>query len=202
VKVLGLDLSSKPGYALLDEGKLTHLGTLFKLKDTVSNSVESEHLPDFHLMAVAECVGLAVRQLLLEWQPDLVFIEQSNQGSGMSSMKGQEFIHFAVLQQIKANGYGLRVNYVYSSSWRSACGLKMTKEQRAHNKLVKAGAARGKIRPKHLAVQWANQTFGLSLLMKDEDAADAIGIAYGGYEIWKRKLSAGKDKTPVEQAFT
>lgn len=202
MKILGLDLSSKPGYALMEEGRLINHGTLFNLKSKLTPSPAAVHLPDYALQDLAWLVASNIRGLLLDNQPDLIFIEQSNQGSGMSSMKGQEFIHFAVLDAIRKLSCDLKTHYVYSSSWRSACGIKMTKEQRAHNKLVKTKQARGKIRSKHLAVQWANEKFGLSLLMKDEDAADAIGIAYGGHEIWKRKGTTPDQKVSIDQAFT
>jgi hypothetical protein len=75
-----------------------------------------------------------------------------------------------------------KIRYIDTSRWRNICGQHMSKEQRKHNKDVKDGKIRGKITAKHLAVLWCNSKYGLNLLMKDEDAADAISLAWAWAE--------------------
>jgi hypothetical protein len=88
------------------------------------------------------------------------------------------------------------VVYLSCSAWRSTLGLQMTKEDRRNNaklskakktaelygtKLDKAAlGVKGKVTRKHLAIRFVNNLFGLSLLVKDNDQADAIclGVAY------------------------
>jgi Holliday junction resolvasome RuvABC endonuclease subunit len=59
---------------------------------------------------------------------------------------------------------------------------KLSKAKRAAaesgTKLDKAALGiRGKVTKKHLAVKYVNDTYGLSLRMSENDAADAIGLA-------------------------
>lgn len=87
--------------------------------------------------------------------------------------------------------------YVSSSEWRKAINLRLDAEQRRNNaRLSKAkkwaqemkqpisvakkkfGVA-GKVTKKHLAVAYVNGRFGTSLLMKDNDRADAICLGCG-----------------------
>lgn len=200
---LGLDLSSKPGWAVTeDSSRLIGHGTYFDIKKDIVDKPLYHRVPEYRLLDIADSVATAVKFLILEYNPDLIFIEQSNQGAGMSAMKGQEFIHGAVLDKLRCLGQENKTHYVYSSTWRSCCGQKMTKEQKQHNKMVKEGSAKGKIRSKHVAVQWANQKFELSLLMKDEDAADAIGIACGGFANWKRLQDVAASIPDLDKVFT
>lgn len=195
---LGLDLSTKPGYALIEDGvKLIKYGTMFDLQRKLEpNGLDA----DYDLMDRSLEVAREVVAFVRQHQVDLISIEQSNQGFGLVSMKSQEFIHFAVLQELRNAGYQDKVAYILSPTWQSLTFGKMTKEQKAHNKAVREGTARGKITKKHQAVQWANKTFGLSLLMKDEDTADAIGIAYGG---WKRHVDRlSTPKPDLDKIFT
>ena len=141
-------------------------------------------LGDFALLKSA--IGLADRlmQLVAQYAPDRIYIEQTNGGRFRTSQKQLEFIHCAFLQRL-IEQHNL-VRYVDTSRWRSMLNIKLTKDQRKHNKLVKIKQARGKITPKHLAVIWANETYGLTLLKKDHDIADALCIATYGYCVESR----------------
>ena len=74
------------------------------------------------------------------------------------------------------------IKYVRTQSWRSAVDLKMTNDDKEHNKLVKEGKARGKIGKKHLSVRMVNSLFGLKLKLKDNDIADSILIGLSAYK--------------------
>lgn len=195
---LGLDLSTKPGFALIEDGvKLIKYGTMFELQRKLEpNGLDA----DYDLMDRSLEVAAQIVNFVKENHADLIVIEQSNQGRGLTSMKSQEFIHFAVLQKLREAGLQDKVSYIYGATWQSLSFGKMTKEQKDHNKMVRDGKARGRIKKKHQAVQWVNKTFGLKLLMKDEDTADAIGIAYGG---WKRHVSRPTTPEPdLDKLFT
>jgi Holliday junction resolvasome RuvABC endonuclease subunit len=155
----------------------------FKPK-TPSNFAE-----DFLFIEKAEIVADYVKTLLTQYQVDVIAIEQTNGSRNRTTQKFLEFIHFAVLATIdreccRSN----KVVYVDSSKWRSICGQYMNKDQCKHNQKVRDKKAipmelcgikaSGKITKKHLSVAWVNQKFGLHLKLKDNDAADAISMAY------------------------
>lgn len=128
-------------------------------------------------------MGQEVYKLLVEHNPDLIVIEQTNLGRSRTDQKQLEFIHYEVLRRIIDMERERQVRYVDTSRWRSVLQIKLSKEQRSHNRLVKAKAARGKVTSKHLAVAWANDEYDLQLLKKDHDIADAIALATFGQTI-------------------
>lgn len=184
----------------MDDGmNLVSHGTAFRLASIIPRTPAWDHLQDFMFQDLALAVARHVGQLITDHNPDLIAIEQTNQGRSRTTQKELEFIHFAVLAEARRLGVQYKITYIDSSGWRSLCEQKMTKAQKDHNKAVKAKTARGKIKGKHLAVAWANQKFGLKLLMKDEDAADAIGVAYGA---WKRAQQTRVGKIDVDALFS
>lgn len=186
MKILGLDLSTHVGYAVLKDGQLLEYGTehVQKFKEEPLNSAR---VPDYEKVRTAQNVASFALSKATLYNVDLVIIEQTNAGRFRGPQKELEFIHYAVINAFQnhlwANKHdAMSVKYIDTSKWRSLLGIKLTKEQRLHNKAVKAKVknVRGKITPKHLAVAWVNQTYGLELLQKDHDAADAICMATCG----------------------
>lgn len=130
-------------------------------------------------------------ELVIRFQPDVVIIEETNLGKSRYAQKTLEFIHKSLLFQLRA--FPGKVIYFSSSSWRQALGLTMTKEDKKNNARLskakkyatemgvkldkKALGVRGKINKKHLALRYVNDTFNLTLKVKDNDAADAICLA-------------------------
>jgi len=172
VRILGLDVSSKTGYAVLEDGKLLEKGL------AKSPAVEyDDREQDFGALARAEAMCEKIAKLIVKYKPDAIAIEQTNAGKFRTSQKLLEFTHCLILRWVNGQEMALKVRYIDTSKWRSGLGIKLTKEQRVHNKAVKAKAARGKVTPKHLAVAWANKEYGLDLLQKDHDIADAIACA-------------------------
>lgn len=172
MKILGLDVSSKTGFAVLDDGKLVETG-LLKSPAIELPDVEA----DFSALARAEVMCEKIAKLIIKYRPDAIAIEQTNAGKFRTSQKLLEFTHCLTIRWINGQDMTKRVRYIDTSKWRSGLGIKLTKEQRTHNKAVKAKTARGKVTPKHLAVAWANKTYTLDLLQKDHDIADAIALA-------------------------
>jgi len=195
MRVLGLDLSTKMGWAVVSieetgTPRIWGIGT-----EEVPAPPDSG--PEYEPVDRAALVAKEVEKLINSFNPGSVFIEQTNAGSFRDAQRQLEFIHCTVLQVLDRMGFRGLVGYVDTSRWRSFHGLKMTKDQKAHNKSVKQGgpavvARKGKITWKHLAVDWANEKFGLSLKMKDNDQADALAVALYGIST----LNANKSWTP------
>lgn len=174
MKILGLDISSKTGFAVLNDGKLVDRGLI------KSPAVEyDDREPDFGILARADGMVKQLGKLILKNSPDAIAIEQTNAGKFRTSQKGLEFTHCLLLSWLSHpdHDYIKRTRYIDTSKWRSGLGIKLTKDQRKHNERVRDKLARGKVTPKHLAVAWANETYGIDLLQKDHDIADAIALA-------------------------
>jgi Holliday junction resolvasome RuvABC endonuclease subunit len=186
MKVLGLDLSTKPGWAFKEDDQPFVFGAI-KLDHPVISYGDYPWSYD----KASEVMASMLFEIVLRFKPDVVVIEETNLGKSRYAQKTLEFIHKALLARLRDwNG---KVIYLSSSSWRQALGLQMSKEDKKNNaKLSKAKklasesgmkldkkalGVRGKINKKHLALRYVNETYGLALKVKDNDAADAICLA-------------------------
>lgn len=187
---IGLDLSTNSGIAVLNEN-----GTLVHLSDVSTENVDLTHdLAEYNMLRAARAIASRICKKIKAYAPDLIVIEQTNLGRARGSQKTLEFVHAQVLDMLEVMGWDKKVIYVDTSAWRREIGLKLSKEQRDHNKSlssrkskVKAKGIRftnkkghGKITWKHLSVEWANAKFGLDLKLVDNDKADAIALALYG----------------------
>jgi Holliday junction resolvasome RuvABC endonuclease subunit len=191
MKVLGLDVSTKTGFAVISGGTLIEKGLIQTPAVIMENRVE-----DFSTLRRAEVMAQDIMRLIVRHQPDLICIEQTNAGRFRGAQKQLEFIHCLILFYLcneQMGNYGDCLRYVDTSKWRSTLGVKLSKDQRKHNKNVKSKVARGKITPKHLAVAWANEKYGLFLKLKDNDQADAIALATFGHLNGLKPLSVNFD---------
>lgn len=174
-KIIGLDISTKTGFAVVEDGKLLSYG-LLKIPST-----QNKRLPDIEMYERASKAVSSIAKTISESSADLIFAEQTNAGKFRSSQKQLEFIHCLLIQTLVSTDKIDNLYYVDTSRWRSELNVRLSKDQRKHNKAVKEKTAKGKITPKHLAVMWANNMFNLNLKIKDNDIADAIALAYFGY---------------------
>lgn len=182
MKILGLDVSTKTGYAVISDGNLLEEGLL-----KADEVIYDDRVEDFALLTRATIMVGKILEVIKLHKPDMIFVEQTNAGKFRSSQKQLEFIHCVLLDELyqissPENDYVRVLRYVDTSQWRSNLGIKLSKDERKHNKKVKSKEARGKITPKHLTVRWANSTYGLALKLKDNDRADAIALATFGYK--------------------
>lgn len=179
MKTLGLDISStRTGYAVIIDGVLIHKGLITGIKPDCPNVVE-----DFVFIQRAQFMANEILKIITSVWPDNIVIEQTNLGNSRTDQKLLEFVHYAVLSRILEVGKRDITRYVDTSRWRSVLQIKLNAVQRAHNKNVKAKLSKGKVTPKHLAVEWANATYKLDLLKKDHDIADAIALATYGQQV-------------------
>src|ERR1700722_20413351 len=170
MKILGLDLSTHVGYAILDDSKIAAHGTKHLEDIKIAEKVGDYrgHIPDYNIIADAKLNAEWIRLTILSYQIDIVVIEQTNGGGFRTTQKQLEFIHYAVLDMLWSEYQfdHLIVKYIDTSKWRQLVGIKMTKEQLKHNRKCTAGTAKGRVTKKHLAVAWANEKYGLKLLKK------------------------------------
>lgn len=176
MKVLGLDLSTKTGYAVFYKGKLIDYGRLAKVE------IEDFNVNDYpnkspkypkNIIIAAETVADQVMILVNKVKPDKIVIENSVKGRNRHTQRFIEYMHFCVSKAL-----GCDFVYMDPSEWRSIVGMKMSNDDKKNNREVKAGKKRGKITKKHLSVRLANANHNLSLKMKDEDVADAANLAH------------------------
>jgi Holliday junction resolvasome RuvABC endonuclease subunit len=181
MRVLGLDLSSNPGFAVVEADGQAEL----RLVTYKNYHIESTQPFPFTCIDIAESVANLVDEWVRSHSPDRIVIEETNLGKARYSQKKLEFIHFAVikrLQQISADFV-----YIDTSEWRRVLQQRLSKEDRKNNAKVakakkaanpnaakKAFGVSGKVTSKHLSVAWVNEHFGLKLKLKDNDVADAV----------------------------
>lgn len=195
MRLLCIDLSTHTGYAVFEGEKdskpqLMAHGTIHLNKSVFEFTTEGPYPYNYIAAAAAQVENI---RMLLLYGPDLVVVEETNLGRNRYTQKLLEFLHYSLASMLKGNNVSMA--YIDSSEWRSNLSMKMTKEQKKNNaKLSKAKRAltlgkkldkaalgiKGKITAKHLAVERANSEYGLKLLQKDNDAADAImlGLAW------------------------
>jgi hypothetical protein len=181
MRVLSLDASTKSGWALFVDGKLSESGALAPVKVYDFNvNKDPQKSPNYpwNLMEAARDVYRLLRKVIWTHRPDKIVVENTNKGRNRHTQRILEFIHHDLLLELKE--VPERLVYMDTSEWRSLVGLWMSKDDRKNNRDVKSGKKRGKISKKHLAVRMVNEKYGKQLKLKDNDEADAIlmGQAY------------------------
>lgn len=183
MRVLALDASTKSGWALFVDGKLSESGALtpVKVEDfNVNKDPQKSPKYPYNIVAAADKIAELVEDelLLMHWPLDVVVVENTNKGRNRHTQRILEFMHFTLLKKF----FQLKQPMLYmdTSEWRSLVGLWMSKDDLKNNREVKAKKKRGKISKKHLAVRMVNDLYGKNLKLKDNDEADAIlmGQAY------------------------
>jgi Holliday junction resolvasome RuvABC endonuclease subunit len=191
-RVLGLDMSTKTGFTLLISDAsgmvLEEYGQIPQI-----HTPEGAYPESFIIWshAVVDEIVKVIERL----KPNVLVIEETAAGSkAIYTQKILEWIHYLVAKYIVDKR--LKVVYIMTGQWRSEIGCSMSKEESKHNKTVKeykkknstslaydiSGKRIGKITKKHVNVRRINEIFGkylkTPLKMKDEDAADSLGLAY------------------------
>jgi Holliday junction resolvasome RuvABC endonuclease subunit len=194
MKILGLDLSTHSGYAIIEGGRLSNYGIIEKKpKQTIYDGAPQEYFFIYQGHYIADQID----QLITSEKPNFIYIEQTNQGRNRTTQKELEFIHCIVLEHLaKIVDDPSVIRFVNTSTWRPQLGIRLNKTQKKHNKTRKSSSnasiitgdygvtmsVRGRITVKHLSVLYANGKYNLSLKLKDNDIADAICIAQYGFE--------------------
>lgn len=197
-RVLALDMSTKTGWAVVDiysdKFELIDAGTLPKEAEP---SREEYPYPVNYLIWSGICMKHIV-DLYRKYQPDEFVIEETAKGSKNNmSQKIVEFIHYELAEAFTVDGwFGDKPRtYFLTEEWRRICGCKMNDAEKKQNAEVrkykkkhktkiaynKEGKRIGLIGKKHVNVRRANEVYGLELILKDEDRADALLLAHALY---------------------
>ena len=197
-RILSLDVSSKTGYAVLDideDEDKTLLG--MQLFDyglvRMPTPLDEAGIYPWNYLAASKEMGVELCKLVAKYDPRVVVVEEVNKARARYSQKLLEFLHSALLNNLSNITNGVQtpaVFYLSTSEWRSRLEIRLSKEDKKNNgKLNKAKrnaggdvrlvdkkilGIKGKVTPKHLAVRYVNEKFGLDLKIKDNDIADAV----------------------------
>jgi hypothetical protein len=193
--VLALDISTKTGYAVLNENLDLISKGLVRLPKKIN---EYGPYPWCYYTAAKDMAD-SLMELFVFHKPDFVVIEETNGSRARYTQKILEFLHYAFLSSFFAPDLPDRfskIKYVNSSEWRKVLGMLLSKEDKKNNQLLNKAkrnaknsgldldksklGIKGKVTKKHLSVRYVNGKFGLALKIKDNDIADAIclGTAY------------------------
>jgi len=190
MKILSLDISTKTGYCVLEidneKYNLIESGTI---KQQEKPKLD---YPDDYLMWGNNCANDIIN-IIKKHNPDHLVIEETSKGSKNNfSQKILEFIHYLVGKYIVENK--IPRTYYFTEQWRRICGCVMNDAEKAQGKSVRTqrkdgikvaknleGKRIGKITRKHVNVRRANEIFNLNLILKNEDQADSLLLAYAYY---------------------
>lgn len=127
MRVLAFDLSTKTGWALFENGKLTCYG---QLKAKVIGDETHESYPQ-NFIEMAMSMASEVKGKIINSKPTHIVTEETNKGKNRFSQKQLEFIHFAVNSLASC-----KIHYIDTSEWRFLLGITLDKEQRKGNRVI------------------------------------------------------------------
>lgn len=137
MKLLCLDLSTKSGWSVFEDGKLLTFGLI---KHKVDGDNTSENYP-MNYISAASLISIDIKGVILNHRPNYIIIEETNSGRNRFSQKTLEFIHYAVNEMIftlqNMNCCG-KVHYLDTSEWRCLLGISLSTEDRQLNKEIKS----------------------------------------------------------------
>jgi Holliday junction resolvasome RuvABC endonuclease subunit len=191
-RILSLDLSTKSGWAVFQNGVLEKSGELEKVNIVnfnVNDKPWTQPEYPWNVMQAARLISEDVEKLILQEKPTFIVVENSVKGKNSQTQRLIEWFHFTVLTVIKLQF--LRMAYMLPSAWRSAVNLRLSKDEKKNNREVSAGKKRGKITRKHLSVNMVNELYPhLELILKNNDQADAILLGLGFLNTVKNEKQA------------
>lgn len=130
MKVLGLDLSTSTGVSRFVGDKLQGYSNI---TSKVDGSYKSKQYP-MNYIEMAEDIGLKVAVEIMDFEPDYIVIEETNDGRDRYKQKMLEFIHFAVNKAINNLDKKPLVIYINFSYWKKILGIGMNSDQRIQNR--------------------------------------------------------------------
>lgn len=191
MRILSLDLSTKPGWAIFLDGQLKDYDTLFLDKKVE----EFGDYPFSYANCADEVVDRLFHQVVDMHEFDAVVIEETTAGRNNYSQKILEFIHLKVIERLREH-YWEKVHYVRTGVWRKLTGANQNEEEKRHNARYRAakkkktkgdktrvrvnGELTRKLDKKDYAIRAFREQFGIQLEKKMEDACEAalIGLAF------------------------
>jgi hypothetical protein len=187
--LLALDISTKTGFAVFVDGRLTEYGQLrAKVEDfNVNDFPDRSPKYPYNIIDAANSMADQIMELVAKLCPTDIVVENTVKGRNRHTQRCLEFLHFALLTRLR----GRKMRYMDPSEWRALLGLRLNKDQKKNNQMVSQGKKRGRITKKHLAINWVNETYGKTFKVKDNDICDSIGLG-------SAYLLGDKNDRPVE----
>ena len=189
--ILSIDLSLHAGYAVAEgqkgsEPKLIEYGT----KDLGQKITSYGSYPFCYSKASTAQIQDNIKPLIDRFQPDVIVVEETSKSRAVYSQKILEFLHrdlLQVLSEYLLHKPTCEIAFLKTGDWRSSLGMAMTKQQKKDNAILRKAKRKGKVdkkklgikgltTPKHVAVAYVNEKFGLKLLVKDNNTADALNL--------------------------
>ncbi len=180
MKVLALDISTNTGWAILENDHLLDYGLIqVKVENfNVAQHPEKDPQYPFNMVHSADKMAVAIIQLYYRFKPGYVVVDNTVKGRNRHTQRILEFIHKSLLDLFfKMN---IKPIYMDPSQWRHLLDIKLSKQDKKNNKLVRQGKKRGTISKKHLSVRVCNQIFNTTFKIKDNNITDSIllGLAF------------------------
>ena len=164
--ILSLDLSTKAsGWAIFDGTELLDYGCLKASSTDVIKRIQ-------------KIIKELNRDILSQYQIDTVIVEEVRPDTGAGNLRTHKVLMWlqAALEFLIHEQYPkAKIEYVYPSEWRKACGIK-------NGRGVKRETA------KQLDIKFVKETYGLTV---DDDEADAIGIGHAFVNKLNNELNWG-----------
>jgi hypothetical protein len=205
VIVLGLDISQKPGFAILQDGKPIRYGTLFPDRSRKDYGPYPYNFVYFAAYTAERLFLEVIEPAVKQFPTILIVIEETSKGANTDNydQKILEFIHYCVVRRLM--DLKVQVRYVRDGVWKSVAGARQNEKERTLNKLIADQKAKtgnklakldlgdgrgprvvGKKGQKNYSIRAVKERFGIELKRQDEDTAEALLLAY----------AATQDETP------
>jgi hypothetical protein len=187
VRVLALDISTSTGFAVLnsESPKPESFGTI-----TLDKRAKDYAAHPWGYFLAARDLATKLVAKIEEIKPDVVVVEETNGSRSRMTQKYLEYLHFSFLEAFRDRFCATRLYYIDTRVWRKTMDVRLTAADKSQNAKLsrnkrkaadkgmaldkKALGIRGRINIKHVAIRHANELFGLELLAKDDDVADAL----------------------------
>jgi hypothetical protein len=179
-KTLVIDYSTKStGYALFEGTILKKYGVI-----TLGSKKVFKKYP-FGTLRKLEEMAKQINSKVIEFDPDVLVIEEINRGIGRIQQKILNAGHFILLRLLtKFEGSLFYVDSNGKSGWRGKLGLALSDIDKNANKVAKQSGKSKLVDWKVLAERFVNKTYKLNLDVKTHpehsDMCDAIclGVAF------------------------
>jgi len=191
--ILAIDLSTKPGVAILEGEKLIHASTCFNDKTVEDFGIYPQNYIEFTLYTINKLLNY-IQALGYKWnQFEKIILEETTSSKNNYSQKKLEFLHYQFL--LTFSNLNDKIVYIRSEVWKRSTHVKMSKEESANNSKIRRlkqktgkrvirkdekGNKLRKVSRHDVYIRQCNTIFGTSYGRKEEDSAAAslLGLAY------------------------
>ena len=137
--LLSLDISTKPGWAIFQEGKPIAWGTLFSEFTSTKLPFEFGTYPGCYIRWAQHIVNKIYNEVVAKYWPTQIVIEETASNShGVYSQKILEFIHAELIRAFVVDQrYGaFNIAYVMTGQWRKKVEAQQNSEEKRLNSKI------------------------------------------------------------------